>query len=108
MAADLRNLRAGLLRPLRLRGEPVRTLPHAGLRLLTGIAVFLAGILLPRLARIRVAVLTGYLAFSVIWTAIEKLVYPHWTQEVLSMHSRITMGMNPETFIVLAGFVSLH
>jgi hypothetical protein len=70
-----------------------------------GIAVFLAGISLPRLARIRVAVMTGCLAFSIMWTAIEKLVYPHWTQEVLSMHSRITMGINPETFIVLAGFV---
>lgn len=70
-----------------------------------GIAVFLAGVSLPRLARIGVAVMTGCLAFSIMWTAIEKLVYPHWTQEVLSMHSSITMGIYPETFVVLAGFV---
>ncbi len=41
-----------------------------------GIAVFLAGVSLPRLSQIRVPVMTGALAFSIMWTAIEKFVYP--------------------------------
>ncbi len=70
-----------------------------------GIAAYLAGISISRISRIRVPVMTGCLAFSIMWTAIEKLVYPQWTAQILQTHSHMTMGIPFGPFIVLAAFV---
>lgn len=70
-----------------------------------GIAVYLAGISISRMSQIRVPVMTGCLAFSIMWTAIEKLVYPQWTAQILQTHSHMAMGIPFAQFIVLAAFV---
>jgi hypothetical protein len=70
-----------------------------------GIAVFLAGVSIARLSQIRVTAITGCLAFSIMWTAIEKFVYPQWTEQVLLKHGHMAMGMPYGLFVVVAGFV---
>ncbi len=70
-----------------------------------GIAVFLAGVTIPRLSEIRVSALTGGLAFSIMWTAIEKFVYPQWTMQVLQKHAHMAGGLPLGLFVVVAGFV---
>jgi hypothetical protein len=53
----------------------------------------------------RVPILAGSLAFSLMWTAIEKFLYPGWTEIVLAVHPDITLGF-PVAFVTLtAGFV---
>ncbi|WP_284948165.1 hypothetical protein [Acidisoma cladoniae] len=53
----------------------------------------------------RVPLLTGTLGFSLMWTAIEKFLYPGWTDIVLAVHPDITLGF-PSSFVTLtAGFV---
>ncbi len=70
-----------------------------------GIAVFLAGVSIPKLSQIQVPAMIGGLAFSIMWTAIEKFVYPQWTEQVLLTHKSMAMGMPVALFIVVAGFV---
>ena len=70
-----------------------------------GLAVFLAGVTLPKLAQIRVQVMTAALAFSVMWTAIEKFVYPQWTNQVLQAHPGMAVGLPFSLVIIIAGFV---
>jgi hypothetical protein len=70
-----------------------------------GIAVFIAGVSLTRLAQVRIPVMTGCLAFSIMWTAIEKFVYPQWTRQVLETHGHMAMGMPSTLFVVVAAFV---
>ena len=70
-----------------------------------GIAVFLAGVSIPRLSRLRIPAMTGALAFSIMWTAIEKFVYPQWTDQVLQRHTGMAMGLPSPLFILIAGFV---
>jgi hypothetical protein len=53
----------------------------------------------------RASILAGTLGFSLMWTAIEKFLYPGWTEIVLAIHPDITMGF-PAPFVTLtAGFV---
>jgi hypothetical protein len=53
----------------------------------------------------RVPLLAGTLGFSLMWTAIEKFLYPGWTEIVLAVHPNIAMGF-PAPFVTLtAGFV---
>lgn len=70
-----------------------------------GIAVFVAGVSIRRLSQIRVPVMIGCLAFSIMWTAIEKFVYPQWTAQVLQKHAGMAMGLPFSLFIIIAGFV---
>jgi hypothetical protein len=59
----------------------------------------------PSLRRWRVPVLVGSLSFSLMWTAIEKFLYPGWTDIVLALYPSIGMGF-PTPFVTLtAGFV---
>ena len=55
--------------------------------------------------RWRVPILCGSLSVSLMWTAIEKFVYPQWTISVLIAHPRITAGIAPSIVTVIAGFV---
>ncbi|TLU74316.1 hypothetical protein [Lichenicoccus roseus] len=53
----------------------------------------------------RLPVLTGALGFSLMWTAIEKFLYPQWTAQILLLHPDITAGLPVASVIVVAGFV---
>ena len=65
----------------------------------------MAGVSIPRLSHVRIPAMTGCLAFSIMWTAIEKFVYPQWTAQVLETHGHMAMGMPSGLFIVVAAFV---
>ncbi|OTP76254.1 MULTISPECIES: hypothetical protein [Burkholderiaceae] len=55
--------------------------------------------------RWRVPILCGSLSISLMWTAIEKFVYPQWTISVLTAHPSITVGVAAPVVTVIAGFV---
>ena len=57
------------------------------------------------LARLREPLLVGGLAFSLAWTAIEKFLYPQWTDAVIAMHPSIGLGLPDSIVVVIAGFV---
>ena len=57
------------------------------------------------LTRLREPLLTGGLAFSLAWTAIEKFRYPQWTISVIATHPSIAMGLPVTLVTVIAGFV---
>ena len=70
----------------------------AGFLALTSVAT-------PAALRLRVPVLSGGLAFGLMWTAIEKFLYPQWTLDVVAHHPDLTFGFPPALVVVLAGFV---
>lgn len=55
--------------------------------------------------RLRVPLLSGGLAFSLMWTAIEKFVYPEWTLFVVAGHPDLAFGFSPEFVTIMAGFI---
>ena len=59
----------------------------------------------PSLLRWRIRLITGGLAFSLMWTAIEKFLYPDWTSIVLLLHPDLTLGFPIPFVTVTAGFV---
>lgn len=72
-----------------------------------GIAAYLAltTIATPRALALRVPLLSGSLAFGLMWTAVEKFVYPQWTAEIIARHGELAFGFPPSFAIVVAGFV---
>lgn len=71
------------------------------------LALYLASLSLPwaRLAGVRERILSGGLAFSLAWTAIEKFLYPQWTEAVIATHPVIAMGVPITLVVVIAAFV---
>lgn len=71
------------------------------------LAIYLASLSLPwpRLAGARERLLSAGLAFSLAWTAIEKFLYPQWTDAVIATHPVIAMGVPVALVVVIAGFV---
>ena len=71
------------------------------------LAIYLGLLSLPALAlaRLREPLLVGGLAFSLAWTAIEKFLYPRWTDAVIAMHPSIGLGLPNSIVVVVAGFV---
>jgi hypothetical protein len=61
----------------------------------------------PELQRWRVSILAGTVAFSLMWTGIEKLLYPQWTAVVLTAHPIVTMGFPASFVTVAAAFVEI-
>ncbi len=59
----------------------------------------------PWLVRFREPMLTAGLAFSLAWTAIEKLLYPQWTDAVIATHPSIALGLPLGFVVVMAAFV---
>ena len=55
--------------------------------------------------RLRVPLLSGALAFSLMWTAVEKFVYPDWTLFVVADHPDLAFGFPWSFVVVVAGFV---
>ncbi len=71
------------------------------------LAVYLMLVSLPasRLTHMREPLLVASLAFSLAWTAIEKFLYPQWTDAVIAMHPSIGLGLSDNIVVVIAGFV---
>jgi hypothetical protein len=61
----------------------------------------------PVLRHWRVAILTGTVAFSLMWTGVEKLLYPQWAAVVVSAHPIVTLGFPTSFVIVAAAFVEI-
>ncbi len=72
-----------------------------------GLAVYLAltWARSPRALRMRVPVLCGSLSFSLMWTAVEKFLYPQWTVAVLLQHPQMTLGFDWPIVLAIAGFI---
>ena len=61
----------------------------------------------PALQRWRVPILTATVAFSLMWTGVEKLLYPQWAAAVISAHPIVTMGFPASFVTVAAAFVEI-
>ena len=61
----------------------------------------------PKIYNLRVPALYIGLGFSLYWAALEKVFYPTWGLDVLSQHPGLTMGLNPEFFLLACAFVEL-
>ncbi len=72
-----------------------------------GVALYLILTPLQRPGRrdLRLAILYGTAGFTLMWAAIEKFGYPMWTVPLMVEHSRITMGLDFDVFMITAGFV---
>ncbi len=72
-----------------------------------GIAAYLALTSIGTLGalRLRVPLLTGGLAFGLMWTAVEKFVFPQWTLDVVAQHPDLAFGFPWDFTVVMAGFV---
>ncbi len=57
------------------------------------------------LRRWRLPLLVASLSFSLMWTAIEKFLYPQWAIQVFLQHQNLTLGFPVDTVVVIAGFV---
>jgi hypothetical protein len=42
---------------------------------------------------------------TLLWAAMEKFAYPQWTYPVLNQHPDMLLGMEPATYMILAGFM---
>ena len=72
-----------------------------------GIAGYLAlsAYATPKAVRLRMPILSGGLAFGLMWTAIEKFLYPQWTLQVVAFHPQFAFGFDPRFAVVMAAFV---
>ena len=59
----------------------------------------------PALVASRMPVLCSSLSFALMWTAVEKFLYPQWTAIVLLIHPQIAAGLPIPLVTVVAGFV---
>jgi len=50
-------------------------------------------------------VLFAATGITLLWAALEKFAYPQWTYAILRSHPDMLMGMQPDTYMVLAGFM---
>ena len=57
------------------------------------------------LASWRVSILTASLSLSLMWTAVEKFLFPQWTIAVLLRHPSVTAGFPFPSVTTIAGFV---
>jgi len=58
-----------------------------------------------RLRALRMPILYATVCGSLMWGAIEKWAYPQWTFPLLEARPYLTLGIAPEDFMVVAGFV---
>jgi hypothetical protein len=72
-----------------------------------GVAVYLglATVRSSYLQALRLPVLYSSVAATMMWGAIEKFGYPYWTLPLLTTHAALTLGLNFEQFMYIAGFV---
>jgi hypothetical protein len=72
-----------------------------GLAAYLGLTSFTKG----RLRSHRMLALHVSICVSLMWGAVEKWAYPHWTFPLLAARPYLTFGIAPEDFMVVAGFV---
>lgn len=60
-----------------------------------------------RIRDLRIPVLYTSLGFSLCWVAMEKVFFPTWGLEVLRQHPALTMGLDPQFFLLACAFVEL-
>lgn len=60
-----------------------------------------------KLMSLRVPALYFGLGWSLCWAALEKIFYPDWGLEVLSQQPALTMGLDPQFFLLAAAFIEL-
>lgn len=74
-----------------------------------GVGVYLIVAQLPnaRLRGLRIPALYFSVGFSLMWLAIEKLIYPQWGLAILAENPILTLGFDPAFFLVGAAFVEL-
>jgi len=53
-------------------------------------------------------VLYAATGITLIWAAMEKFAYPQWAYALFQMHPGMLMGMQPQTYLMLAGFVEFN
>ena len=53
----------------------------------------------------RYVVLFATLGLNLCWLAIEKWAFPHWTYPLLEQYPHLLLGLEPDTYMVFAGFV---
>jgi len=61
----------------------------------------------PRLHSLRIPALYFGVGFSLMWVAIEKIIYPQWGLGVLAANPQLTLGLDANFFLLSAGFVEL-
>lgn len=73
------------------------------------IGFFLAATALPSKGWKKAGFVTLFAATGVnfLWLAIEKFAYPQWTYPLLAEHPSLLMGMAPEFYMILAGYVEV-
>ncbi len=57
------------------------------------------------LLRWKIPIIAWSLAFSLMWTAIEKFLYPEWTAIIVAAHPNLAFGFSTQFVTVIAGFV---
>lgn len=56
----------------------------------------------------RYIVLYASTGLTLLWASVEKWGYPNWTYPVLARKPELLMGLEPHTYMVLAGFVEFN
>jgi uncharacterized membrane protein YphA (DoxX/SURF4 family) len=74
-----------------------------------GVGIYLIVAKLPnaRLQSLRLPALYFSVGFSLVWVAIEKIIYPQWGMDVLAANPALTLGLDPSFFLLAAAFVEL-
>lgn len=73
-----------------------------------GFALYLIWISIPLYSRsTALTILYITLAWSLMWGAMEKFSYPHWYFPLLEQKPYLTLGLDREMFVRIAGFVEL-
>jgi hypothetical protein len=74
-----------------------------------GVAVYLIVARMgdPTIRDVRIPALYFSVGFSLIWVALEKVVYPQWGLEILADNPVLTLGFDPRFFLLGAAFVEL-
>ena len=107
LASHLHPWRGWNLHPLWLWNCAVWPFHMTNYVFFPGIAAYLVltSIGSPGSLRLRVPLLAGGLAFDLMWTAIEKFVYPEWTLFVVAEHPDLAFGFPWLFVVVVAAFV---
>jgi len=78
--------------------------------ILVGVAYYFlaAPIAQPGWVTSRYIVLYATTGLTLLWASVEKWGYPSWTYPLLAREAGLSMGLEPRTYMVLAGFVEFN
>jgi len=73
------------------------------------VAYFFAATAIPRTGwkKSGFIVLFAGTGINFLWLSIEKFAYPQWTYPLLTENPELLMGMDPATYMILAGFIEI-